>query len=615
MSKRKPEWDLKAERELWAAICSPNGLEDDGGNAYTHEDALWWFVHIAWGAEWYMRQPGKIRWLVERVHKPYLRWLQGEILEWKASRRAGKLDRWYIAIIIPRGFGKTVTATKCALLWSHLDEPNMCSVIGSEVHPKAKEFLAPIAEVMADTTHKTYAWFTWLYGPWYDPQREWNAGSVTHAYRKNTALTEPSIGTAGTEKGVTGYHPDQYWEDDPLSANKLREGGNWLDMVKEAHDAVHPALQTNGWFAMVLTRYLDEDVAGTALATEGIKTWNGMPPDDARLADKIGKGVWRVWFMQARDAEGEPTLPEVTSKEFLDAYEARKPADFAAQYMNAPGTGEHMPLDKSQIPSLFVARDKFRDIPIEYATIHLDTAFKSEEKQKKGDFNVIGVVFHDMRNNGLVYYDHGLHDKKWRVEQFNDKLIEVLRNLASRRIRVRAIIDEVEPGGKRGSWKLLMQKTVEGAGLRCPEIIQLPRQGTKKIERIKAAAGFWVEGWMRLVCEYDEKAPPHPTWKAWHPERTPGLEMLIEQMLKIGVSAHDDMADACADVFIDQVWRRPQFGTGFSASDEGDLIVQPGDSDLKDMSKRISNEQAAQMAKTWEEMHGDEEFDYLPPRY
>jgi len=594
-------------------MCSPDGLLDESGNRYTHEDSLWWFVHMAWGAENYMRQPGEIRWLVPRVHKPYLRWLQNQMMDWKHSRRAGKLDRWYVAIIIPRGFGKTVTATKCALLWSHLDEPDMSSVIGSEVHPKAKEFLAPIAEVMSG--RNPFAWFCWFYGQWYDPDRDWNADRVVHAYRNNLGLTEPSIGTAGTEKGVTGYHPKQYWEDDPLSANKLREGGNWLDMVKDAHDAVHPALQTNGWFAMVLTRYLDEDVAGTALSVDGIKSWDGMPPDDARLAEKIGKGAWRVWFMQARDENGEPTLPEVTSKEFLDDYERRKPADFAAQYMNAPGTGEHMPLDKSQIPSIFVKRSALRDLPIEYATIHLDTAFKSKEKQEKGDYNVISVMLHDMRNNGLVYFDYALFDKKWRVEQFNDKLIEVVRNLTSRRIRIRAIIDEVEPGGKRGSWKLLMQKTIEGAGLRCPEIIQLPRQGTKKVERIKAAAGFWVEGWMRLVCDYDEKVALHPQWKQWHTERTPGLDMLIEQMLKIGVSAHDDMADACADVFIDQVWRRPQLGMGMNATEEGDIPVQPGDSDLKNFGKAISNEQAAMMAKTWEEMHGEEDFDFLPERY
>lgn len=614
MPAKRPEWNLTAERELWAATCAPDGLQDDEGNKYTHEDALWWFTHIAWGAEPYMQQLGETRWLVERVHKPYLRWLQSEILAWKASRRAGKMERWYIAIIIPRGFGKTVTATKCALLWSHLDEPNMSSYIGSEVHPAAKKFLAPIKEVMSGSNK--FSWFTWLYGVWYHPDREWNLEGVVHAHRTNTGLGEMSIGTAGTEKGVTGLHPLQYWEDDPLSANKLKEGGNWLEVVKEAHDAVFPALRTDGWFAMVLTRYLDMDVAGTALQGEGVKTWHGMPPVDARLAEKVGKGVWRVYFLQARDAEGAPVLPEVTPASYLDDYERRKPADFAAQYMNDPGTGEHMPLDKSQIPSLFVPRKSIRDLPIEYATIHIDTAFKSEDRQKKGDYNVIAVLLHDMRNNGVVYFDYALHDKTWRVEQFNDKLIEVVRNLTNRRIRVRAIIDEVEPGGKRGSWKLLMQKTIEGTGLRCPEIIQLPRQGTKKVERIKAAAGFWTENWMRLVCDYDEVAPPHPEWKAWHPERTPGLQVLINEMLRIGVSAHDDMADACADVFIEQVWRRPQLATGYGAPEEGDLIVQPGDSDLKLVAKKISNEQAAAMARTWGEVHGtDDDADYLPERY
>lgn len=609
MATKRPDWDLTAERELWAATCAPDGLMDDAGNTYTHEDALWWFVHIAWGAEFYMRQPGEIRWLVYRVHGPYLRWLQNEILQWKTSRRAGRLERWHLAIIIPRGFGKTVTATKCALLWSHLDEPDMSSVIASEVHPKAKEFLAPIADVMANKND--FAWFCWLYGMWYNPERAWNKDSVVHAYRNNLGLTEPSIGTAGTEKGVTGYHPKQYWEDDPLSANKLSEGGSWLDTVKEAHDAVYPALQTNGLFAMVLTRYLDNDVAGSALKLDGVHSWNGMPPVDSRI--KIGGGKWRVYFVQARDALGNVVLPEVTSEEFLAHHEATKPSDYAAQYQNDPGTGEHMPLDKSQIPQLFVPRASMRDIPIEYATIHIDTAFKDPKKQARGDYNVIAVMLHDLRNNGYVYYDYALVDNKWRVEDFNDKLIEVVRNLTARRIRIRAIVDEVEPGGKRGSWRLLTQKVIEGAGLRCPEIIQLPRQGTRKIERMKAAAGFWVENWMHLVCDFDPDARPHPVWKQWHPERTPGLEQLIEQMLRIGVSQYDDIADACADVFIDQVWRRPQL-TGVDPN-EGAIPMAPGDSDLKSIGKRMSNEQVAMMAREWDEFYANDNPDFLPPRF
>jgi hypothetical protein len=609
MLKLRPPWPLDAERELWADICAPKGKD-------THPDALWWFIHIAWGAEWYMRDPGHQRWLVPRIHRPYLRWLQQQLLDWKEARRSGNPpERWYVAIILSRGFGKTVTATKCAMLWSHLDEPNMSSVIGSETHPKAKEFLKPIKEVISGKNE--YSWFAWLYGKWDDDEQQWNAKSVTHAYRTNTGLTEPSIDTTGAETGITGLHPDQYWEDDPLSATKLREGGSWLDVVRESHDAVYPALATDGWFAMVLTRYLDNDIAGKELMESKILSWDGQPSPDERLMENVGKGVWRVYFLKSRLPDGQPTLPEVASKKYLDDYERRNPRDFAAQMENNPGTGEHMPLAKEQIPSLFITPEQMRDIPIEYATIHLDTAFRGDDQNEDGDFNVIAVALHDLRANGLVYFDGAWVNKDARVEEFNDQMILTIRDLQRRRIRIRAITDETEPGGKRRASMILMQKTIEGAGLRCPEIIQLPRQGTRKVERIKAAAGFWTEGWMRLVCPKIPDMPLHVEWKEWHPELRPGLKQLINEMLRIGVTGHDDVSDACADIFIDQIWKKP-YATGFIAQDEGANPVSPGDTDLKGFGKRMSNTEAASLAQEWSAFYGEDdplEGVMMPDRY
>lgn len=577
------EWNLTYEREMWSAICSPQGLIDAEGSRFTHPDSLYWFVAMAWGAEWYIRNTGAQRWFVEDVQKPYLQWLQSQILEWKVSRRAGNAVLWQVGIVLPRGFGKTVTSTKAALLWSHLDEPNMSSYIGSEIHELAMKIYDPIRSVLMGQNPDS--WFAWLYGTWRVPDRKWDDEQLVHAFRRSTALSEPSIGTFGVDRGITGHHPLQVWWDDPLSANKLRSTGTWLESVIKAVDASFAAVRTDGFMAFVLTRYLMKDVMGTALDEDGILSWNGMPSTDSRYKPSQ-KGHWRIYFMQARDtrdtdvyARGRPTLPTVWSDDRLTRWEDKDPDDYACQAMNDPTTGEHMPLTREQIDSLYISREAMKNIPIEYATIHVDTAFK-EDQQGKGDYNVISVWLHDMRNNGMVYFDRGISSNQWRVEQFNDELVAIVLELKRRRIRVRMITDEPEPGGKLGSWKALIQQALRGAGVgRSIEIKQIPRQGTRKLMRIKTAAGYWAEGYARLVCDFDPEGKPLLN-------TTPGLTQLREEMLFIGKSPHDDHADAAADVWREGIWRPPLFLS--ETENVGQVPLQPGDSVLKDFGRKPS---------------------------
>ena len=70
-----------------------------------------------------------------------------------------------------------------------------------------------------------------------------------------------------------------------------------------------------------------------------------------------------------------------------------------------------------------------------------------------------------------------------------------------------------------------------------PPLIMLARQGTRKVERITEAAGYWVDGRVHLL------------------RNAPGVHKLIRQMLQIGVGAHDDWSDCGADVFNAKVYR------------------------------------------------------------
>lgn len=552
------EWDSIAEREIWADICTPG----------RHPDSLWWFIRIAWGAEWHLERPGKrsARWLTTRVHKPFIDWFQKQVDEWKADRAAGINERRFVMVKIPRDWGKSVSITKAANLWCQLDSPDMVSYIGSEVHPKAKGFLGPIRRVMEGLDPD--AWFTSLYGQWYDPTREWTTEQVTHAYRTALALTEPSFGTFGVDTGLTGYHPDMVFWDDPLSATKLRQGGDWLKIVRTAVNAAYPALKSDSFFCFVLTRYLDDDVAGTLLSTEGVLTWDGMPCPDGRIARKIGQGVWRVYFLQARDKtktdtywQGEPVLPEVDSHESLLRYEKRDPQGYASQKMNEPGTGEHMPLTQEQIDQIWVTRDA--PIPIKHATMHLDTAFKYEERKATGDDNALVVWLHDLRDNGIVYLDRVLASNEWRGEDMLTAMVNTAVDLRRRGIRLAWITDEKLPGGMDQIWGQAIAAAFSRAGLRVPQMKFITRQGRQKAMRITTAAGYWVEGFVRLY------------------RGAPGVQKMIDQMLKPPpYGSKDDVADAGSDVWDPDIWTRPQPVDG-RAEDLGEVPVQPGDEILK----------------------------------
>jgi len=581
-------WNLDAERSLWASICAPNHWfnEETGEAEDTHSESLWWFIHLAWGAEFYFRaRPGQSRWLQKRVHGPYLGWLQKNILDWKQSRKEGKHARWYVAIIMTRSFGKTVTATKCASLWAHLDEPDMSTLLCSAVSDLTVDILKSIQTVVSGKDTEQ-SWFCWLYGNWRDPQREWKQQYCHHAYRKTASISEPSFDTTAVDIGMTGYHPDWVQWDDPITKNKLRDGGSYLESVHSAFNATYPALKMDGWLGMVLTRYLDDDVAGRHLREDGVKTWDGMECPHQFIFERVnlGEGVWRVYYLQGVDELTDvPTIPEILNADEIRRWKKRDPEDFACQVQNNPGSGEHAPLNEEQVRDLFVDYKLLRsDLPVLDATVHIDTAFKDLETIRSGDDSAIVVFFHDIRSNGIVYLHTDLvrASNTWRSEEFSDQLIEVLKLLRRELYTVRAITDEKEVGGKIGVYKQNLIATIRGAKLSVPRIVQFQRQGTRKIERIRKAAGYWQEGYVRILLHKDFRGE----WII-----PPMTRKLINQIIRIDAVKQKDLADAAADVFQPGIWRKPTFDPW---EGEGKFeAMQPGDEALKNIGKPFSDDE------------------------
>ena len=502
----------------------------------------------------------------------------------------------FIASILPRNFGKTITTTDCATLWTHLDEPDMSTLVGSSGHELAVDIVGSISKTISGG-NKNHSWFVWLYGNWKNPEREWTKTALHHGYRETTALKEPSFDTTAVDIGMTGYHHDQHVWDDPIVKNKLREGGTYLDTVHAAVNASYKALATNGLLMLVCTRYKDNDVAGKHFEDEGIKTWDGMENPNTMVFRKhpMGAGVWRVFFWQVEDElTGRATCPEIMDEERIQQEKENDPEDFACQYQNDPGTSVHAPLTESQIRALYVDYATLRsEIPIDSASVHLDTAFKSASNIRKGDYSAIVPFLHDLRPNGIVYLDTDniLCSNAWRSEQYSDELIKVLLEMRKRLYYVKCITDEKEGAGKEGVYKSTLISAIRGAGLRVPRIEQFNRQHTKKIERIRKAAGLWAEGYVRILLHKEPGCKCNGTDICRHWIVPPNTRLLINQIMRVDVIEHDDLADASADVFQPIVWRKPTFESGSNAIDEGGRPLQPGDEHLQALSRPLSNEE------------------------
>jgi hypothetical protein len=408
-----------------------------------------------------------------------------------------------------------------------------------------------------------HARFTWFYGNWKDKDRTWTRSSIVHKARRALGVTEPSIGTFGVDTGLTGKHPGVVIYDDPITEEKLTtEGGAALRAAVDSLDTIYPALENDSLFILVGTHYREEDPIGTVLSMEGVKSWTGHPSPDKYKED----GLWRVYFLQARDVsdtatypKGRPTAPETGWTEVnLEGYERKNAKQYAEQMMGTPGIGGHMELERAQIDKLKIKR---ADLPkVEYVTIHLDTAFKSDEQRGRGDRNVIGCWLHDIRPTGIVYLDKLEISAEWRSEDFDAHLVNTLHHYRSEGIRVRAITDEREVGGKRGVYLRHLQDVISAANIRIPEIIQLNRAGTKKVIRIREATNFWLDGYVRIVDDIQN------------------YDILVWEMTRIGRSKHDDVADALSDVWIPEIWRgRHQYGS----DEQPKLPSQPGDEVLK----------------------------------
>jgi hypothetical protein len=504
-------WDARAERAVLAWAC--------------RED-LWAFTQWAWG----VRLNPKGTWFDPYVDQPLCRWLQIQARRWLKHRRCG-VDR-KLLICQPRDTAKTVKITKAFHLWLHLQDPDISSAMGSADYPRAAAFLTAMKQVM-DGTDQT-SLFAQIYGSWRHPLRAWREDRIVHAQRESLGVSEPSIDTFSVETGMTAYHPDVAFIDDPITIDKLSETGSWITKVNRFLIGMIPVVRKDGLTVFVGTPYEDGDAITTLLREEGVASITGQ-----QVPFEVKKGgPWHVFYLPAQSPEGEVLYPKVWSLGKIAAYEERSPMDAAAQIHCNPLAGEHIPLTAEQIDEMWV---ELAHVPKNLRfTIHLDTAFKTIQTIGRGDDSVIVVAGHAVDGSGDVYYHKALVSNRWRSEEFLDLLVQVVQQVRGQggiHHHISYITDERPIGGHTEIWENQLRSFFGNLNVSMPTLKMIDRsKGPSKPDRLREVAGFWVDGHVKLV------------------RGGVGLDRLVGQMLRNG-KPKDDIADAAADAFFLEVYR------------------------------------------------------------
>jgi hypothetical protein len=538
-------WPISLERELLADACCQH---------------FWPFLRYAYGVS-NSPPPNGVKFTAD-LHKPLCDWLEETIYEWEAMRRGETpMRRFYVMLDAARGSGKSVVG-KALILWLSLRHPDLVSVIDCATVADAIEFAGTVKVIYEDKD--PYALFTWLFGNWKGTE-PWTKARFTHAARRINR-SEASIDTTGVEVGITGKHPDFLWLDDPITIDKLREEGNWIEVANTHVIGLFPALLNDSLMFVCATPYCDGDVVSNAITQDGIRKHFGyeLPPE---YSFHVGpKGKWDLYYMPAAREDGVTLMPQFWPQAELDDYNRKSPTNYAAQCLLRPGSSDLVPLTMEQIQSIIIGKEALPK-NLTY-TIHMDTAFKDPDRAGRGDETVVQVWGHQA-DSGNVYFIEGYGSNKWRIEDLIEKLVELTQRYRRWPKRLRWMTDEIGVGGKAGVWLAHLRTCFADHDMHLPPFLEIRRPpNKKKVTRIIEAAGYWIDGHVFLLRD------------------APGLRPLMWQMARIGISAHDDWADAAADVFHPQIYR-PYRGHDGDAPppprQPGDEILKPGAMDDNDL--------------------------------
>jgi len=452
------------------------------------------------------------------VHREIFRWMQEYTLYGQGeSLTSNKL------IMLPRAHLKShMVATWCA--WVITRQPEVTMLYVSATAELAQTQLFAIQNILGSTLYQRY--FPEYINPQEGKREKWSQTklSIDHVKRKQEAIRDATIATAGLTTNTTGWHADIVVGDDlVIPENAYTEEGR-TSVSKKASQFT--SIRNPGGFTMACgTRYHPNDVYDTwknqvydVFDDEGIKIDQSAIWDIKEFVVEVDNIF--IWPRAIRTDGKAFGFDLQTLSRIRGEYSDR--VQFFSQYYNDPNDpgSDRINRDKFQYYNprhLVKEGSKWfyngRKLNI-YAAV--DFAFSLS---KAADFTAIVVVGIDCDSNYYVldidrfktdktieYFKHvsALHSK-WR---FNKLRAEVS---VAQKVIVNSIKDYVRRDGLR---------------LSVDEFRPSRAEGTKE-ERIASA----------LEHLYDNL-------QMWHQEG--GWTNILEEELILGRPAHDDVKDALA---------------------------------------------------------------------
>lgn len=413
------------------------------------------------------------------VHKECYKWMQNYSLYGQSEDNSNKL------IMLPRGHLKShMVATWAA--WIITRHPEITILYLSATAELAEKQLYAIQNILGSTIYQRY--FPDYINPQEGKREKWSQRkfSIDHPKRKEEAIRDETIATAGLTTNTTGWHADIIVADDlVVPENAYTEDGR-EGVVKKASQFT--SIRNAGGFTMACgTRYHPADI---------YSTWKDQQyevyDDEGELIDR--KPVWEI-KEHAVEADGVFIWPKTMRDDgkffgFDRSVLARIRAEyedkvqFHAQYYNDPNDPGSNRINRSKFQyydrkflkqeggSWYFKRNKLNV----YAAI--DFAFSIKKKADDTAIVVVGVdpegfyyvldIDRFKTDKMSTYFEHiaSLHSKwefkKLRAEVTTAQTI-IVNDLKDelRRQGLNVAVDEHRPNRHEGSKEERMASVLE----------------------------------------------------------------------------------------------------------------------------------------------------------
>lgn len=498
----------------------------------------------------YVTDPGVIR-SIDRYSEQLIAWLKAR----KAARERGELafnTPRKIMHIQPRETMKSAFPTAMSPVMASIWDPEIATCISSyKFEEVATKFGKSVRNHWKGVSENSQ--FEGLFGKFWAHNLPWNDGSAVIAPRRRMR-TDPTLKVFSVETGGTSGHYDLVILDDPVAQEQVEKyKERWFQKCWAHYLSLGMITNQDGMFVLVMTRYGEGDLCGMIIEREIEKKVReldlpnapeGVLPDDFdRKTGWIKYAHHAGWFV-TYDSCWEGDINSEDPKDYTLNFPIVWPRErileklltdnlfVMAQLQNQPSERADRLVQQAHIDACWFKQPPkqcYQDL-----TIHMDIAWKSGESylKQKGDWNVIQIWGH---HEGHVYLVWGRFGK-WTQEEFGDRFCDAVRwcqDVRGRRARL-ATCDK-GLGGTKGSIANYLKSCLNKRGLALVPVLELQRG--KKIDRIVAASAFWVDGSVHLQ------------------EGVPGAKELADQMLNIGYSGQDDMADCASDAVSEEVYR------------------------------------------------------------